>query len=411
MTYTLPTIPIIGWAAVYGVTGGGSGTLHEFSSFGAMWNDMASVGNTPKNYIYTGPDVYLPDFHDGNARLLFPSNNKTILSNANQELLDGNLRANGRTNIIWANWKHRRTNNDCIAINSASMGIVITHCEFDNEDFPTRITDSIIDFKGESNFGQVSHNKMKQSWRCMGVGASASTNEDACNVTFALNRIEDTLIRRPRVNQGKFHIYANYYTNTLPLPPDSTKDVEVVNLAQIYSENNYYERGKTLWSDEDGNGALKSVNDFIGDYTLGTTEIRPENVTWSPQTETGYTYPEFTPQQAKDYIEVNAGATLFLTSETDFTLSLSSTTGGTVSSTPTAGTITAGTSITLSATPESGFLFSAWRLNTASGSVVSTNPNYSFNMPSSDYTLVGVFVSDTPIPPGNRKGLFKKRNT
>jgi hypothetical protein len=94
-----------------------------------------------------------------------------------------------------------------------------------------------------------------------------------------------------------------------------------------------------------------------------------------------------------------------------FTLSLTSTSGGTVSSTPTAGTITAGTSITLSATPESGFLFSAWRLNTASGSVVSTNPNYSFNMPSSDYTLVGVFVSDTPIPPGNRKGLFKKRNT
>jgi pectate lyase len=93
------------------------------------------------------------------------------------------------------------------------------------------------------------------------------------------------------------------------------------------------------------------------------------------------------------------------------TFSLSSTTGGTVSSTPTAGTITAGTSITLSATPDSGFLFSAWRLNTASGSVVSTNPNYSFNMPSSDYTLVGVFVSDTPIPPGNRKGLFKKRNT
>jgi pectate lyase len=315
--FELPNIPIMGWAAVYGVTGGGSGELHEYSDFGAMFENIASVGNTAKNYIYTGPNVYLPDFHDSNARLLIPTNNKTILSDGTQELLDGNMRVNGRTNIIWANWRHRRTNNDAFAVNDGSVGIVIDHCWFDLEDF-NGPSDAVIDIRGESNFCQVSNSFMRNGSRCMAFGASAGGPSTNIKITMALNNIADFTSRNPRVNQGQVHIYANHFSMSVPFGGLTIKQVEVSSNSQIYSQNNYYENGSRLFDDADGTGALKSVGDFIGDYASRTTEVRPENVLWSPDDVSGYTVPLFTAEQALAYTAEsagNVGATLFLNPE------------------------------------------------------------------------------------------------
>lgn len=56
-------------------------------------------------------------------------------------------------------------------------------------------------------------------------------------------------------------------------------------------------------------------------------------------------------------------------------------------------TVTEGTSITVTATPSSGFEFVEWREN---GAVVSTNRNYSFTV-SGDRTLTAVFAATIPV--------------
>lgn len=66
-------------------------------------------------------------------------------------------------------------------------------------------------------------------------------------------------------------------------------------------------------------------------------------------------------------------------------LSASPSADGTVSG---GGTFAAGTSHTVTATPNTGFSFVHW---TEKGKVVSTSPSYAFTMPSTNVTLVADF--------------------
>jgi hypothetical protein len=81
---------------------------------------------------------------------------------------------------------------------------------------------------------------------------------------------------------------------------------------------------------------------------------------------------------------------------------------GTVSRDPISNPINQGVSITITANPTSGYMFSAWKENTIDGVTLSTNPTYVFNMPSNDLTIIAVFIL-IPIEPITRVRIKTKR--
>jgi hypothetical protein len=92
----------------------------------------------------------------------------------------------------------------------------------------------------------------------------------------------------------------------------------------------------------------------------------------------------------------------------EFSLTVTTTTGGTVSQSPAGTSFTAGTSITLTATADSGFVFSRYR-NPSTNETLSTNAVYTFSKSASSQSIQAVFVSDVVIPPNQKKFFARKK--
>jgi len=91
----------------------------------------------------------------------------------------------------------------------------------------------------------------------------------------------------------------------------------------------------------------------------------------------------------------------------EFALTVTSTTGGSVSQDPTGSSFTAGTSITLTATADSGFVFSRYR-NPSTNETLSTNAVYTFSKSATSESIQAVFVSQS-VPPGQAKKFFARK--
>jgi hypothetical protein len=89
-----------------------------------------------------------------------------------------------------------------------------------------------------------------------------------------------------------------------------------------------------------------------------------------------------------------------------YTINTSSTTGGSVSQSPIGTSFISGTSITLTATPDSGFTFSRFR-NTATNQTLSLSSFYSFNL-TENISIEAVFVADS-VPTTGRKFFGRKK--
>jgi hypothetical protein len=94
---------------------------------------------------------------------------------------------------------------------------------------------------------------------------------------------------------------------------------------------------------------------------------------------------------------------------TFYDLTVTSTTGGSVSQSPSGTSFTAGTSITLTATALEGFVFSRYR-NTTTNETLSTNAVYTFSKLASAQSIQAVFVASTPIPPDEVRFIARKNN-
>jgi len=93
-----------------------------------------------------------------------------------------------------------------------------------------------------------------------------------------------------------------------------------------------------------------------------------------------------------------------------YPLTITTTTGGTVSQSPLGTSFTAGTSITLTATASEGFVFSRYR-NPSNNETLSTNAVYTFSKSASAQSIQAVFVSDVVIPPNQKRFFARKKPT
>ena len=95
---------------------------------------------------------------------------------------------------------------------------------------------------------------------------------------------------------------------------------------------------------------------------------------------------------------------------TSYTLTVIATTGGNTNIS--SGSFVAGSSVNLVATPSTGFTFTAWRLGSIIGTVLSTNASFNYVTGASNQTIVVVFTEIvTPIPtPTGRKFFARKKN-
>jgi pectate lyase len=301
----------IGFAGLYnngkGVTGGGNGDFYEFDDFDKILSDIKNVGNTPKNYLYTGGDINIADYRS------ISSNNKTIMSTGNQTIYKMNLRIIGVQNIIWRNWKHFDTINDQITIKGTTKGVSIEFCDFDQNNFSTTgIQDSCIDITQDAEFVTIRNCNFKNGNRCHLVSKGSSNEYPAGNkitITFVYNSYFNFIQRVPRGSWSDVHVLNCFFDNSLPLPDGTMKTIDSANSAQFYVQGNYFNRGKRLF--DDSGGSVKLDNNFIGDYQSRTVAVRPKGVLWNPNDLNGYNFHLFTPELAKIYVEENAGVTVY----------------------------------------------------------------------------------------------------
>lgn len=162
----------------------------------------------------------------------------------------------------------------------------------------------------------------------------------------------------------------------------------------------------TVTYDGNGNTGGTAPTDANSPYASGSTVTVLGNT--GSLVKTGYTFDGWNTAadgSGADYaaggtFSISADATLYAkwtaAGESDpdpeiFTISLSPATNGTISATPTSAAAQ-GATVTLTATPDAGYEFSAWVVKDASGNTVEVTDN-KFTMPSSNVTISATFTA------------------
>jgi len=414
-----------GWGSVHngGITGGTGGIEISFDNFHAMWEWMNNNKTTSAIVTYTGSDFTRLGFPITTPNSTFTNSarfeiiglkNKTIRASIGQLLTLTNIRFRTNENIIWENWKFFDSLDDLVSILTDSINIWIRHCEFDGAEFATDGTiDGATDVTLRSNYIAITDCLYKNVNLTLLIGAddAHTLDEDKLKVTIARCIFFQCIQRKPRVRFGQVGVqhcifdYANQFNYT------SSKAIDIGLDAQIWAYQNKFVKEYRPFSDRNQNGGLKSsLNRFLDSNSVGTSEVRPELVEWDILTEENYTIDTWTDSEMDAWVDQWAGATMHLMSlepEDEFLLTVTSTTGGSVSQDPSGSSFTAGTSITLTATADSGFVFSRYR-NPTTNETLSTNAVYTFSKSASAQSIQAVFVSQS-VPPGQAKKFFARK--
>jgi pectate lyase len=441
----------LGFAGFYngglGVTGGKGGEVIESSNWVTLYDALkASPSTTPQIYRYTGSNVTIAD----NSQTVTGKKNKTLECSAGQLIDGGELRFQDCENIIIRNIKRKGPNSTYTSRGSrldyftvrGTIGVVVDHCEGDGENVfnEENGVDGWMDVADGTDFLTVSNCRMWGVNRGHLLGNTPATefaqNINRMNITFAYNWYQNVSNRAPQARWGKLHLLNNYHTWE-PLYRNLSTGITVGGLGypspsyvitlryycQLYSQGNFYHNGGRLLTDqaaEFGDTLLESGAVSDGDIVTvngyqnsnppnhyNNVNVRTNKVLWNPNTLIGYSFDLMDATTARDYVIANAGANLTLGS---YTLNTSVSGGnGTISLTGNS-TWTNGDEITLTATPNTGYTVQ-WRLNNSTGTILSTSNSFRFDMPSSNYTIVAVFVTGSePIPPTGRKFFARKKN-
>jgi pectate lyase len=419
-----------GWGSVFngGITGGTGGTEISFNNFPAMWEWMNANKTTSAIVTYTGSDFTRLGFPITTPNTTFSNSarfeisglkNKTIRGSLGQLLTLTNVRFLTNENIVWENWRFFDSLDDLVSILTDSINIWIRHCELDGNQADavspnyTGTVDGGTDVTGRSNYISITDCTLKNLDRTLLIGAADTSilDRDKLKVTIARCKFFQCIQRKPRVRFGQVGVqhcifdYGNQFNYT------SGKAIDIGIEAQIWAYQNKFVKEYRPFSDRNQNGGLKSsLNRFLDTNSVGTSEVRPELVEWDILTEENYTIDTWTDSEMDAWVDQWAGATMHLMAlepEDEFSLTITSTTGGTVSQSPLGTSFTAGTSITLTATASEGFVFSRYR-NPSTNETLSTNAVYTFSKSASAQSIQAVFVSSTP-PSNGKKFIARKK--
>jgi pectate lyase len=419
-----------GWGSVYngGITGGAGGLEIEFTDFVDMWIWMKNNLTTSAIVTYTGPDFDRTGFPATFPNSTFSNTsrfevqglkNKTIRASQGQKLTFCMIRfRESSENIIWENWHQQDSLDDLIDIINDSVNIWIRHCRLNMNVFnqsPAPNVDGSIDIGIRANYIAITDCLIENGDKTNLISFSDNEPNDIGKMKVTIRRCKylNCVQRKPRARYGQIGVeYSVIDDRGLTI---FSKCIGVGKLARFFIYRCTFPGGSSaIFEDMQGNlapedfGALRSVENVIAPGQANTSEIRPELVTWDPRTEPNYTLEDWTAAEAEEWVNTWAGATMHLMSEPtipswSLTIASNNSDFGTVA-TVAVNPIEQGASVTVTATPLSGYKFDLWQ-DTSDGSTLSQSSTYTFNMPSNNLSLIGLFSSIVPPPPQPRKKI------
>jgi pectate lyase len=328
-----PTIPDpddfvkgMGWGALYngvGISGGGDAELIQFSNYSDMVNHANNNLTTPFRYEYTGDDIVIQ------AQTPFEGLRNKTFTGRGQTLTEQWLYFNNQCeNIIWENFKHygswQSGERDIIQIRDRCVGIWVRHCEIDAGHMTGVYTnDGSLDITIGSDLCIVSDNILKNGDKTCLLGANDTEPLDIgkLRVSYFRNHFKNNIQRLIRGRRGKPDVVNNYYEyDPVYHPTDepfwedtSPKAMQIGFEVQAWVRGCYGEGGRSaiVWATTDrlSSGCVSENNiwvNFEKTETLGS--LNPDNVLWSPYTQSGYSNPTLlSPTVVKSYVLANAG--------------------------------------------------------------------------------------------------------
>ncbi|MFT3681467.1 MAG: InlB B-repeat-containing protein [Ferruginibacter sp.] len=363
----------VGWATQNGgTTGGGSATPITVTTLADLQTQAKASG---AKVIYVSGTMGA-----GVGTRVSVAANKTIIGLPGATLYGGfDVKA---SNIIIRNMTIRGPGAvdvdgvDCITIDgSSATNIWIDHCDiYDGQD-------GNLDISNGANYIAITWCKFRYT--------SASSNHQFCNLignsdskTSDRGKLKVTMMynwwgtgckeRMPRLRFGQVHVVNNYFNCT-----GNNHCVRAAKEADLLVESNYFDGVKTPIDlyENDFTGVTARNNTFVS--TSGNTA--GSGTSFTPP----YTLSITPSANIKSVVMAGAGPTMASptscggTAPTTYTLTTASApaAGGSVTG---AGTYNTGSSVTVTATPASGYVFSSWS-GDASGTAASTTVTMNAN--------------------------------
>lgn len=214
--------------------------------------------------------------------------NKTIIGmGSTAAITGGGLRLRASQNVIIRNISFSGSPDDLIGIDKSARNIWIDHNNFSDS------YDGLVDIKEASSFITISWNKFHDHDKTSLVGAGDQSlgDRDKLKVTYHHNWFAGTNQRHPRIRFGEVHLLNNYY--------DSVKSygIGVGVEAKVYSEKNYFENVKNVFSYAGTTAKQPGYIKDVGSLLVNSIERdwNPDGVTWEPSS-----YYKYKADEAKD---------------------------------------------------------------------------------------------------------------
>jgi len=308
-----------GWASVDangqdGTTGGAAGTVVTVNNM----TDLVLYCNSTDPYIIQIEGM-IPITPKG--RHIAVRSNKTIVGiTPDAGLSQGGFSiGNNQKNIIIQNltiadtfvpgdWDGKDQDWDGIQIKGTCHHIWIDHCTF------LRQGDGAVDITNGASYITISNSIFAENNKASLIGSSDSdSHTDKYKVTIHHTWFNETTQRHPRVRFGQVHLFNNYYYNMggygreMNYAISNGYGIGIGASAQIYSENNYFEKCVNPSQFYDNPQQIGYMID-IGSHTLesGTILTRPDGINWNPADHYQYTLDDA--ETVKDFVMTNAGA-------------------------------------------------------------------------------------------------------
>jgi pectate lyase len=309
----------IGWASVNangqnGTTGGAGGETVTVTNM----TDLILYAGKTEPYIIQieGMITITPK-----GRHIAVGSNKTLIGSIpGSGLYQGGFSVgNNQKNIIFRNliisdtfkegdWDGKDQDWDGIQIKGTCHHIWVDHCTL------LRQGDGAIDITNGASYITISWCIIGQNNKASLIGSSdTDTHTDKYKVTIHNTWYNETTQRNPRVRFGQVHLFNNYYYNmggygrAMNYANSNGYAIGVGVSAQVYSENNYFEK-------------VVNPTDFYDSQTLpgyiidkgsifvssGNMQTKPDGINWNPADY--YEYTLIDAEDVKDLVMAQAGA-------------------------------------------------------------------------------------------------------
>lgn len=361
-----PDFSLVGFGT--GTVGGTGGTTVTVSSYDQL---AANVTGTDKKIIKVSGTITGP----GGGVILDVGSNKSIIGVGSTAAINlVNLHLKNSQQIIIQNIKFSMVGTslpgsdaDMISVETTSSSeikyIWIDHCEFSNETPTLPETaakkdkyDGMIDIKRSSSLITISWNYFHDHWKCSLIGSTATDTYDR-KITYHHNHFQRIKSRAPSYRGGTGHIYNNYFEGLNDVNAPTSEGVNSREEACLKVENNYFRHySKTIYC------ALDDVT--LEGYAYGTGNIFVDSPGLTAKTCSSFNPPYSYKMDKGDDVPciVSSWAGVGKLDAQAYSLTTSVIGQGTilVDSSCAGGNFAAGSKVTLTAVPASGYKFVKW---------------------------------------------------